>query len=332
MSVFERPIDETAKLRASAREAALRATKLREQTSLRQDRCEELGDRFAARQARIIAATVEPSPPLGTAESPLVPSSERPLAEYAPAGHVALVDLHPDLATGLNAEELQAARNALRVPSVRVQPGRCELDLCAEAVPVQGPLLGAVIVEGLLIGETRLAGQVSAQIHGPGDLLNPNRDRDGSLATVHTLLAAAPATLAILDDRFLAMLPRWPQLGGRFLAQAMGQADRASEHQAISQLPRVEDRLLALFWHLADRCGRVRADGVVVYLQLTHETIGQLIGARRPTVTLGLRALADKGLLQRRSDGKWLLATATQPPTTENNGQPAAAVVGAAEG
>jgi hypothetical protein len=332
MTVFERPSDATAELKASAREAALRAAQLRDQSSLRQDRCEELGERFAARQARIIAANVAPSAPLGSAAPLSVASSEEPLAKMAPAGQVALVDLHPDLVTGLETDEVQAARNALRVPVVSVAPGRCELGLCAEAADAHGQPLGAVIVEGLLIGETWLAGQVSAQIHGPGDLLNPNRDQDGSLATIHRLLAPAPAALAILDDRFLAMLRRWPQLAGRFLTQAMCQADRAGEHQAISQLPRVEDRLVALFWHLADRRGRVCADGVVVDLQLTHETIGHLIGARRPTVTLGLRALAGKGLLQRRPDGKWLLAAAARPFTSADDGTPAAALVSVAEG
>jgi CRP-like cAMP-binding protein len=240
--------------------------------------------------------------------------TEQPeLADYWPAGKVALVDLHPDLATGLTAVELAGARNGLQVPVVRVPAGRCDLGLCARAAETRGPLLGAVIIEGLLICETWLAGQVSAQIHGPGDLLNADREQDGSLATAHTLLATGEVDLAMLDDCFLAALRRWPQLAARFFTQAMRQADRAGEHKAISQLPRVEDRLVALFWHLADRCGRVGPDGVLIDLRLTHETIGRLIGARRSTVTLGLTALAGTGLLQRTSDGKWLLDTATQP-------------------
>jgi CRP/FNR family cyclic AMP-dependent transcriptional regulator len=52
------------------------------------------------------------------------------------------------------------------------------------------------------------------------------------------------------------------------------------------------DRLLALMWSLADRRGIVREDGVYVPLSLTHETLAQMIGARRPTVTLGLKALS----------------------------------------
>ena len=101
---------------------------------------------------------------------------------------------------------------------------------------------------------------------------------------------------------------QWPRLAAQFFTQAMRQLDRAGEHKAISQLTRVEDRLLALFWYLADRWGRVRADGVAIDLPLTHETIGWLIGARRPTVSLGLRELATQDLLRREQDGRWLLA------------------------
>ena len=47
--------------------------------------------------------------------------------------------------------------------------------------------------------------------------------------------------------------------------------------------------------------------GVVIPLQLTHETLGRLIGARRPTVSLALKELDGDNLLERRADGAWLL-------------------------
>ncbi|MDX6554241.1 MAG: family transcriptional regulator, cyclic receptor protein, partial [Miltoncostaeaceae bacterium] len=77
--------------------------------------------------------------------------------------------------------------------------------------------------------------------------------------------------------------------------------------QAISQLTRVDRRLKALFWHLAERWGRVSGDGVVVPLALTHRILGQLVGARRPTVSTALSELASSGELVRRDDGSWLL-------------------------
>jgi hypothetical protein len=40
---------------------------------------------------------------------------------------------------------------------------------------------------------------------------------------------------------------------------------------------------------------------------ITHELIGQLIGAQRPTVSLALQGLAGEGLMQRTSRGTWIL-------------------------
>jgi hypothetical protein len=82
--------------------------------------------------------------------------------------------------------------------------------------------------------------------------------------------------------------------------------------QAISQLTRVDRRLLTLFWHLAERWGRVGTDGVVVPLALTHRTLRQLVGARRPTVSSALRELREHDELVRGRDGSWLLRGA--PP------------------
>ncbi|MBS1860679.1 MAG: winged helix-turn-helix domain-containing protein [Actinobacteria bacterium] len=62
-----------------------------------------------------------------------------------------------------------------------------------------------------------------------------------------------------------------------------------------------------ILWHFADRWGRVRRDGVVVDLQLSHRTLGELVGARRPTVTSALGRLREAGRLAATEDGRWLL-------------------------
>ena len=58
--------------------------------------------------------------------------------------------------------------------------------------------------------------------------------------------------------------------------------------QAIAHLTRVDDRLLALLWCLAERWGRVVPDGVLVSLRLSHRTLAGMVGARRPSVTTAL--------------------------------------------
>lgn len=118
---------------------------------------------------------------------------------------------------------------------------------------------------------------------------------------------AAPTTIALLDERLVVAVRTWPGVSTLFMRRAACQVARAATHRAIAQLPRVETRLLALFWHLAERWGRVSPAGVIVPLTLTHETAGRLVGARRPTVSLALKELARQNAVIRRPDGSWLL-------------------------
>jgi hypothetical protein len=78
-------------------------------------------------------------------------------------------------------------------------------------------------------------------------------------------------------------------------------------YAAIAQLPHVEQRLEAMFWALSERWGRVTPSGIHLPLTLTHEILGHLIGARRPTVSLALIQLAEREVLIRRPDRSWLL-------------------------
>ena len=61
---------------------------------------------------------------------------------------------------------------------------------------------------------------------------------------------------------------------------------------AIVHQARVDVRLHMLLWHLAARWGRVRSDGTVLRLRLTHAVLADLVAARRPTVTTALSDLA----------------------------------------
>jgi CRP/FNR family transcriptional regulator, cyclic AMP receptor protein len=230
-------------------------------------------------------------------------------ALHEQAGNVALLEINPDLAGDLTSDQMRLALDALVVPAIRIQGGQLDSEACANDNRVTGSLIGLLVIDGVVVREILLGPYVSAQLCGPGDLLELGSAHDERcLPAFATMSVPGTTVLALLDDRVLAASRRWPQLGGRLLAQAIGQIGDAGTHQAISQLARVEDRLLALFWHLADRWGRVLSDGVRLDLPLTHETIGHLIGARRPTVTLGLRALREARLLQRQVDGAWLLA------------------------
>jgi CRP/FNR family transcriptional regulator, cyclic AMP receptor protein len=131
------------------------------------------------------------------------------------------------------------------------------------------------------------------------------------------------ALVAVLDDRVLAAMREWPRMISRLFAIVMGQLERADINAAIGRLERVEDRLLGFFWLLADRWGRRGQHGIAIEQRLTHEAIGHLIGARRPTVSLGLRALADEGTLVRSPEGTWRLASASLERLTAAQETPA---------
>jgi CRP/FNR family cyclic AMP-dependent transcriptional regulator len=91
-------------------------------------------------------------------------------------------------------------------------------------------------------------------------------------------------------------------------------------NMAIVHQARVDVRLHMLLWHLAGRWGRVRSDGVVVPLRLTHSVLSELVAARRPTVTSALSELARQGVVRAIREG-WLLSG--NPPGEEPGEPPA---------
>ena len=220
---------------------------------------------------------------------------------------VRILDVEPDLGADLAPAEFAAARAIVSAPLAEVPPGTWTPEELSAHPAVRGRLFGCIVVHGLVVRELLLAGRATTHLFGPGDLIGAGAPAQPSLPLSVRFLVPEHAGVALLDDRFLAACRRWPRLTSRLTGLAAAQLERSAVHQAISQLPRAEDRLLALFWHLADRWGQVNGDGVVIDLLLTHEALGHLIGARRPTVSLALRELAGSGALTRRENGSWLL-------------------------
>jgi hypothetical protein len=70
--------------------------------------------------------------------------------------------------------------------------------------------------------------------------------------------------------------------------------------------------VLILFWELAYRFGTVAPDGVHVPLPITHEVLGHLVFARRPSVSTALGRLQSQGLLW-RDPGGWVLRHGSAP-------------------
>jgi hypothetical protein len=125
--------------------------------------------------------------------------------------------------------------------------------------------------------------------------------------------ATAPTRIALFGRDLLLASRRWPWLIAGLHGRMAEQAERLTTQLMICQLPRVDDRLLAMMWLLAESWGQVTPSGTVVPLELTHSALGGLIGARRPTVTLALSELTERGAIVRQADG-WLLLQAPKAP------------------
>jgi CRP-like cAMP-binding protein len=173
-----------------------------------------------------------------------------------------------------------------------------------------------LVVEGIVMKVTTFADRSALELLGPGDLLAPplTAARQEESPAVSRYIAHGLASLAVLDDRFRRAARRWPGILDCLHERLGRQTHRASRHLAILHLPRVEDRIVALFADLAERFGRMTPDGIVIDLPLTHQLIGDLVASRRPTVTIALHTLAADDVVQ-RLDGRWHIAARAVPPS-----------------
>jgi len=232
--------------------------------------------------------------------------------EGTPAGfeeRVFLADVDPELVRGTPADERVLVRRVLHAPARRLERGPWEPDEAAEIAP---GAFAVLLIDGLVAWDVTLAGRVTTVLLGPGDVITPWTDADSLIESSVRYLALTTCRVAALESRFLLAARRWPSLFVRVHERLAAQARRAAVDAAVSHLPNAELRVLGLLWHLADRWGRMGPTGVIVPLKLTHEALGRMIGAERPTVTLALRDLARTGTVERRTDGGWLLRHGSQ--------------------
>jgi CRP/FNR family cyclic AMP-dependent transcriptional regulator len=223
---------------------------------------------------------------------------------HDPAG--SLLELDPELGCLLAPERRARAARELRVRMSAIDTGEWDASRLEEADPGH---VGLLVVEGVLAREVVLHTTVSTELLGPGDIVRPWRIEGAPqlLPVGVRWNALAPVRVGLLDRRVGVQLGGYPEIGAVIVDRLSERAQRLAVTQAISQLNKVEDRLVALFWHLAERWGRVAPDGVALPLALSHRLIGELVGARRPTVSTALAELARSSQIVRRDDGTWLL-------------------------
>src|SRR3954471_4847157 len=231
-----------------------------------------------------------------------------------------LLDLDSDLGALLSDDRLPAARGALTVRCVELRRGAWA---AAELRSASADHVGLLVVSGAMAREVALEDTISTELLGPGDLIRPwmaDRGSDllGEQVQWHVM---ADARVALLDRAFGIAVRDFPEVNAMLLDRLNGRLERLATMKAIAQLNTVDRRLMALFWHLAERWGRVTPEGIVVPLVLSHRLLGDLIGARRPTVSTALARLAAEGRLMRRHDGTWLVDGEAGRPPAGTQGQ-----------
>jgi CRP/FNR family cyclic AMP-dependent transcriptional regulator len=228
-----------------------------------------------------------------------------------PAEVVRLFEYEPDLLSPLPAAEAQTALERTVVECLTLPPGVPASPL----LPHADVNLGFLVLEGVLLHRVEFLRRPAVELLGPGDLLRPWRPAvaPASLPLNAGWKVCERTRLAVLDRRFEHDVERWPAIPGRVLDRLELRYTSLALQLALAQLPRLDLRLLCLFWHLADRWGRVERDGVVVHLRVSQATLAALVSARRPSVSHALGALREQGTMVQTAPGHWLLGG--RPPT-----------------
>ena len=206
-----------------------------------------------------------------------------------------------ELTRYLTVEEL-AEVGSISLPVVTVEHGDLELD----AILTAHRAFGAAVLEGLVMNSMRIGEQAGIQLLGPGDLLVPRSDLLPAWLADFESHSAGLVRLGLFGNELLAAAYRWPRVLQGLYACIGDQIQRLTAQLVICQLPRVDDRVLAMLWLLSESWGHVTPSGIRLPLTVTHETLGALVGAARPTVTLALGKLADDGAIVHQDSG-WLL-------------------------
>jgi hypothetical protein len=237
-----------------------------------------------------------------------------------PRSYQYLFDVDVELAEQLDIRMRLAARSSVTAITFETPPGQLPL---AEwlALACTGP--GLLVLDGVVVADVQVGDRITAELIGAGDLIQPWSYDDAELDCEVGWRALRSTRFAVLDSAFAQRVQPWPQITDALLQRVGKRTRRLNVQRAIAAQPRLEVRLALLMWHLAARWGKVEPGGVRLPLPLTHQLLGRLISAERPSVSHALARLAHAGLLIGQGDDWHLygsveghLATMIEPPVS----------------
>jgi CRP/FNR family cyclic AMP-dependent transcriptional regulator len=219
---------------------------------------------------------------------------------------VNILEIEPSFAAALDPQAAGAVRRVANARAHVLQPGPWtgQIGLGSPATDV-----GLFVVKGFLGRFVLVGAQACTELLGAGDIIRP-WDVPDDLASVRSEASwtvLEPTTLALIDEQFIGRMCQWPPVIAAIARRMMDRSRTLAFHLAVSHMIGIEQRLLVVLWHYADRWGHVTHDGVLLTLPLTHQMLARIVGARRPTVTSALRDLAAAGRVTRDDNRRWLL-------------------------
>jgi CRP-like cAMP-binding protein len=219
----------------------------------------------------------------------------------------------PDLGRTLSGPEREIAQRACVAGTFILRRGRW--DGGARFKRTKGPDgYGLLVLSGVLCRRVTHADRRSAELIGPGDLIRPwDLATDWSTLPVESAWSALlPTRIAVLDAAFCRRAAHFPGISEELVRRALLRSRHLAILSSIASQRRLETRLHMLFWHLADRFGRMRGEWVQIPVPLTHGLLAELVGARRPSVSTVVSRLQSRDLLIQDQDG-WRIS-GTVPP------------------
>lgn len=220
--------------------------------------------------------------------------------------NVRILDEDPDLAEDLAHDQFDLARERLIVETVSYPTGRWLVG--AEDFD-RATHLGLLVIGGLLVRGVTVVDYTCAEVLGPGDVLQPwlRIGPDHSVAAEVDWNVVEPLRVAVLARRFMDAATPWPEISAAIARRMMQRAHWLAFHLAVCGLRRVEERLLIVLWHFADRWGVVTPEGVRLDLRLTHEVLAAVTGARRPSISTAVKGLVRDDSVRPLPHSRWLL-------------------------
>lgn len=217
-------------------------------------------------------------------------------------GAVQLLECEPELGDGLSEEDLANASGALPVPTAVLKKGGWS----PRSEGSEAGSLGYLIAKGLLVRRVEVSQGSSAELLGSGDLLRPWQE-DASSFCAASWEVLEKSTLLALGPGLTRGLAQWPTVAANLAMRGLSRSRALAAEAAIASIVGIEERLLIMLWHLAERWGESSQEGIHLSIRIPHRLLAEMVGARRPSITSALAQLQGAGRLASGPDGGWIL-------------------------